>query len=213
MPGGSSAQRRAHVGHRNECAPRGLGVAERPEAELSVDVSAAFGVVVLEHGEDDGRSARLIGDPKTEPHRVYDEGVPESLAMHVRAYRNRPDVDDRDVADTGALPFPRTEIRPGGHCARGMEAQHCRIVACRGDPRSDHSILDLVRERRFQEVVDGAKATREGAAVMQRPVEFRDRQSGRVRRGLSRRPSGGPSTFLRHEPTRTRPDRAPRRLP
>ena len=174
MPGDLSAECRAHVGHGDKDARQVLRVFKRLEAKIFIEAEAQIEVVVLEYIKDDGCGTHLIGDPQTAPHGVYDEGSSEPFAMHVFAHGNRADVDDRDVRNTGSLPRLRAENRSDGHCGKSIEAEHGRIVVCCDDPSGHYPGFDLVGERRLQKVVNGAKATTKGAAVMQRLVEFRD---------------------------------------
>jgi len=116
------------------------------EPKLPVEIPASLKMVVPECIKDNGHSSHLVRYPGTVPHGIHHKRGSKPLALHIHMRGHHTNVDDRKIRNTGATQLPWAKIHPDCHRTKSVEPKHCGLAICFGNPRSDHSGLDLVRE-------------------------------------------------------------------
>jgi len=152
-----SAEGRPDIRHRDEDTVRVVGITQRPETKIGIELPSALEMLVLEHVENDGRCAHLIGDAEAAFHGIHQEGGAKAFALHVGSHRDGTHVDHRDVWHSGALPLVRFEIGSDCHGPQSVEPQNGGIILGGGNPCVTLSALIWPESEDFRKLSIGPK--------------------------------------------------------
>jgi len=141
--------------------------------------------------QNNGCRPHLLSNAKATLHGIYEQSAAKAPALLILTHGNSTNIDDRNIGNAPALPFPGAKVSPNSQCAKRVKPKDRRITVSRRQICSHHAVLDVIRKRRFEKVINGAMTARKGASVMKRLVKLLNGKRGVLGRGLSRHSSTG----------------------